>query len=458
MPLHVNYEVRWKNFRGFEDTEWRELRPLTILLGPNNSGKSSIIAPILLMGQTMASRDAVTPLITRGPLIDVGGFKDIIHNHDISKPLSLGFRYHVHDARQRLRKVGAYPPGAVEVTLQAGEHTGDLTLEKFELADLYRRPLLSETYSHNAAGDNNLYTLECPWLSPLTEAEVKAVSGTRPVNFLFSPGAALYMVERTEEQGNELASKGKYSRGFSYYISALSVSFEEMRQIFNNLTYIGPLRERLKRYYEMAGEVPISVGTQGEHMANMIRRRLPEFRRGLNRWIKRFEFGTRIKVENLRDSLFALSVEGPRGHFTNVADIGFGASQVLPLIVQALAARRGSLTVAEQPEIHLNPRLQGTLADLFVEMANTDHRVVVETHSEHLVLRVRRLVASGEIDHEKVAMYFVEKDAAGVSHIRSIPVKPNGSTEDWPHGFFEETLKESLALAAAQSRTRESAS
>jgi predicted ATPase len=125
---------------------------------------------------------------------------------------------------------------------------------------------------------------------------------------------------------------------------------------------------------------------------------------------------------------------------------------VLPLIVQALAAPKGSLTIAEQPEIHLNPRLQYLLADLFAEMASSDHRVIVETHSEHLLLRLRRLVASGKIGHEKVAIYFVEK-RNGVSRIRHVPIQQNGhiSSEVWPEGFFEESLRESLALAAAQS-------
>jgi predicted ATPase len=88
-----------------------------------------------------------------------------------------------------------------------------------------------------------------------------------------------------------------------------------------------------------------------------------------------------------------------------------------------------------------------------VEMANSDHRVIVETHSEHLLLRLRRLVADGSISHNKVAIYFVEK-IDGLSKIRHIDLKGNGHipSESWPKGFFEESLSESLALAAAQSR------
>lgn len=77
--------------------------------------------------------------------------------------------------------------------------------------------------------------------------------------------------------------------------------------------------------------------------------------------------------------------------------MGFGACQVFPLIVQAIVSDKESLTICEQPEIHLNPRAQTTLANLVVFMANNDKRVLVETHSEHLLLRLRTLLAEGSI-------------------------------------------------------------
>ena len=85
-------------------------------------------------------------------------------------------------------------------------------------------------------------------------------------------------------------------------------------------------------------------------------------------------------------------------------------------------------------------------------MANNDQRVVVETHSEHLLLRLRRLIATQKIKPNDVALYFVEKKA-GVSTIQPIPLDTNGKIEPekWPKGFFEDTLRESLALASAQS-------
>ena len=121
MALHVDYEIRWKNFRSLTDTGWITIKPITILLGVNNAGKTSVLAPLLLLNQTMIARDAVTPLVTRGPIVDAGTFKDIVNNHDLDKDIFFGVRFHTHDPRPKLAKVGSYPPGAVEFFFFIGE-------------------------------------------------------------------------------------------------------------------------------------------------------------------------------------------------------------------------------------------------------------------------------------------------------------------------------------------------
>ncbi|MEL6869689.1 MAG: hypothetical protein AAFO81_07805, partial [Pseudomonadota bacterium] len=78
-------EFRWKNYKCFEDTGWLKIKPLTILLGPNSSGKSSLISPLLMMGQTMLSRDIQSPLVTKGEFIDAGGYKNFVHDQDTKK-------------------------------------------------------------------------------------------------------------------------------------------------------------------------------------------------------------------------------------------------------------------------------------------------------------------------------------------------------------------------------------
>lgn len=270
MALHVNYEIRWKNFRCFRDTAWITLRPLTILIGPNNSGKTSILAPILLLNQTMNSRDIITPLVTRGQLIDAGTFKDVVYGHDTTKELFFGLRFHVHEAREQIGPVGESPPGVLTVTLKAGDQPQDVVLKRYELFDVYQRPFLSR--SRHRSGS---YTLSGLQLELMAKKERDAVRSSRPVNFLFSPTSALHayrMGEGSEEEDKEV----DFTPEFSQYLRSVGYTHEELGRIFVTLSYIGPLRDRPRRYYEVAGEIPRSVGPRGENTANLLYRHFKE--------------------------------------------------------------------------------------------------------------------------------------------------------------------------------------
>jgi hypothetical protein len=449
MPSHIeDYQIRWKNYRGFEDTDWLTIRPITILIGPNNSGKTSILSPLLLLSQTLSSRYSVAPLLTRGPLVDCGNFSDIIYRHDKSRPLFFGLRYHVHALpEQDPGPVADHLPGAVEITLAAGDHPEDIKLTKLDVFDVFCRRYISHTLN-----EDGRYEIVCDALGELTDKEREAIADAEPMNFCFDPTDVLRSYREVFSENQETVPP-KYSEAFATYLRTISWTRDGLQTFFFDLNYVGPLRDRFKRYYEASSDFPWAVGSSREHMANLIRRTISRSPKGLNEWIRRFEFGSKLtSKKNLSDSLFSLFFETSSPPVrTNIADAGFGASQVLPLIVQAIMAPEDSLTIAEQPEIHLNPRLQSLLADLFVTMANSDHKLLVETHSEHLLLRLRRLVAEGKISHDQISIYFIEREN-GNSKVREIPLTADGGIprDEWPRGFFEEGLRDALGLAQAQ--------
>jgi predicted ATPase len=454
----VDYQVEWVNFRGFQSTGKIVFRPLTILIGPNNVGKTSLIAPFLLLSQTITSRDTVTPLVTRGRLIDAGAFINNVYHQDAEKNIELTLRFHVLlPPPKGAGKVGDYPPGALRVVLGKGEDYNDIVLKEYHIHDIFDRP-----YIKRIRRTDGSYTLEGISFAGMTEDEKEAIEKSLPTNFLFSPNQLLHryrLASEGDEDKPNTSPKRSLSKNFSHYLQVAAYSFEEVRSLLTGTTYIGPLRERPRRHYQTDSEVPSSVGPRGERTANLIRRRSKDlaFQKKLDDWVQRFEFGIGVVVDQEVDDIFAISFQRDNpSRKVNLADSGFGASQVLPLIVQALAANEDSVTIAEQPEIHLNPRLQTVLADLLVEMANARQKVIVETHSEHLLLRLRRHIAEGTISSKDVAVYFVEQGKDG-SCVREIALENNGhiSPEDWPKGFFGETLKESFALATAQAKANQ---
>jgi hypothetical protein len=443
----LNYEIRWKNFRCFKDTGWLEIPPITVLLGANNSGKSSLINPLLLLKQTWQSYDPETSLVTRGEIVDLGTFRELIHSHDLTLDLFFGLRFHTHDLDDELQPLGDYPPGALELSFSSSESPFGCSLKRYKVLDIFKR-----TYLTRSLLKSGHYSLRGGVFGSMPSSERRALTKTSPVNFLFSATEALDAVR--ESGGKDAGPAAQFSKELTMYLSVVNNTYRNVTSFLRNLSYIGPLRDRPKRYYERGGEIYRSVGMMGQHAADLLYYRYDEISERLNHWIKLFGLGKKLKYRDLssKSNLFEILLESERTRFTtNFADAGFGASQLLPLIVQALVAEEETLTIAEQPEIHLNPKLQTLLADLFVEMATTAHRVIIETHSEHLLLRLRVLVAEGKIPADDVAVYFISK-TDGESTIRRVSVEADGhiDPQEWPPGFFGETLRESLALANAQ--------
>jgi len=154
---------------------------------------------------------------------------------------------------------------------------------------------------------------------------------------------------------------------------------------------------------------------------------------------------------------------GPLGHEVKVnipgepealylTQVGSGVAQALPVVVMCLAAQPGAMLLIELPELHLHPAVQTRLGDLFLAMALSGRQVIVETHSEYLINRLRRRIAAATGDSlvPLVQIYFAEKKD-GASTFRPLVVDRYGAIESWPDGFFDESQIEieQILLAGA---------
>jgi len=143
-------------------------------------------------------------------------------------------------------------------------------------------------------------------------------------------------------------------------------------------------------------------------------------------------------------------------HFLPLTHVGVGVSQCLPVVVSLLLAPRGSITLLEQPELHLHPAVQSRLADFLLAMSLSGRQCLVETHSEYLVNRLRLRVAQGseEALSGRVAMYFAD-NASGNTEYAEIALNQYGAIENWPKGFFDETQNDiESILRAGMSKRR----
>jgi predicted ATPase len=462
MDKHLNYfEVRWENFKGFKDTNWVKIKPITILLGENNSGKSNFTAPLLLMQQTLTSKDPNSPLIIKSSLYDGGNIKEILTNYNLNKDFKFGIRYHIHYSdEKKLPALGDHAPGSFEVTfgIKGHEKDGDIIVKEEIISDVFKREFLTLKRL-----DSGRYKLLGPFSSrKMASDERLAIKKSSPINFIFTTDSLLRELAKLKRPNKEKSSGSKkkgYTNAFSDLLEVLAYNYSSIYTYIGYLSYIGPMREQPHRIYEVSNESYNTVGPKGENMTTLIKKHFSKRNSDLDHWVQKFGFGDWLELEPLYGNTYSIRFREERNskYYTSIANSGFGASQILPLIIQALVADEDDLTIAEQPEIHLNPKLQCELADLFVFMAKRRQKIIVETHSEYMLLRLRKLVAEKAISSDDIAVYFISKEK-GYSNIKEIPIQKDGhiKTEDWPKDFFEDSLRESLALANEQYKSNKS--
>jgi hypothetical protein len=229
-------------------------------------------------------------------------------------------------------------------------------------------------------------------------------------------------------------------------------NLEAWRDRFENLTarvgHLGPLRAQIQRSYSIEAARPLSMsGVEAPAWLSSDRELLD----GVATWFVAHMEGWRLDID-AAGSAFGCQLSR-RGVTVNLADAGQGGQQVLPVVVQQLLRRRETswfLDLVEQPELHMHAAGHAPLGDLFVETARQGVGcVLVETHSENLMLRVRRRVAEGRLTPDQVAIYWCDEQPEGHTLLLRIHVDTRGDIDAWPAGVFSEGFEEIKALSRA---------
>jgi len=235
----------------------------------------------------------------------------------------------------------------------------------------------------------------------------------------------------------------------------------------DKIRYLEPLREVPKAFYTYAtggGINPqIPLGSRGEHLAQALYDKTPriyplpgnlENKRtiplidAVNLWLPTLDLEGQIEVVPQGRQGFYLTVG------THVLPmLGTGISQVLPVLTLCLTARRGDLVLLEQPELHLNPSIQQKLAEFLLQMSQVDRQILVETHSEYFVTRLRLLQARDENMGRYIKLLFVEKSKTLGTQYREVETNSYGEIQEWPKGFFDQAsndLRDLMKTIAAK--------
>lgn len=454
-------KLRIKNFKSWRDTGDLRIAPLTVLFGTNSGGKTSIPQLLLLLKQTAESPDRLRPLnLGDGrTLVDVGTFDDMVHNHDVSRPVEFTLGW-------KLDKTLT-----VQDTLKVKELVGDRFEFSAELrADSKHQPRTTRFSYELQNGDKSVVDLVFSERTQGSSARKKREYELSSERFALTrhTGRAWGLPEPLRFYGfpDEVAA---------YYQNAAFASdfVLELERMLKSVFYVGPLREYPKRLYLWSGEVPDHVGAKGERAVEAI---LAAQNRSFN-WKPKQKTKTlpvivaeRLKAMGLIHDFQVKPLGQHRKEYevlvrtsaklpeVKLTDVGFGVSQVLPVIVECLYVPRRSIVIFEQPEIHLHPRVQAELADLFVDAiraredsAPRECQFIVESHSEHFLRRLQRRIAEQQLSSEDAALYFVDTTGSE-STIEQLDVDLFGNIKNWPEDFFGDEMGDLVARSEAQAK------
>ena len=464
------------NFKAIKDITSFSLKRINILTGVNSGGKSSLIHLLLLIKQSLESRSSETPLKLNKPYVSLGKFENILRKRADCK--TLGFTIFLDNTEltprlKRIRLNSEKLPNStrsvteMSVSVSFKRSTDRIVVDTFELA------------------------LTC--FGDSTPLYLKLFRNDHGKSYKLDTNAADVFFGENEEQSEDVLESVQVSF-FSFFPDYISHGEEEyfgsmvidqarlsLQRMFSRMSYIGPLREEPRDFYYQDDDLIENIGNKGENAAYILAKHAKDstvysqlvthddgaiemiqssgtLEDAVNYWMcDVFKLGKEIRVETSKGNryLYTVSLVGVDGTKVPITHVGFGVSQIFPVLIEGLRRVSYNKTIIlEQPEIHLHPRVQSLLFD-FIASASKNISFLIETHSDHFITRLRRRIAESSSDDilNETNLTFVEPVVGSVDYV-TLNFNSIGSLECWPSGFFDQYESDMRALVRAQARKR----
>ena len=418
--------IRVRNFKAWKGDTKLDLTPLSLFLGTNSAGKTSLLQMLLLMKQTAESPDRRQHLNLGGQPGDVlhlGGFEDIISGHDVKRELAFGVSFT--DSRP------AKQQRPVEYDVSYCCRTGGIPVVKS-----LRYGLGAQSFRADR-GPKGGY---------LVAAEDGTAKGPR--------GEARQFNSKKYEPERSVAFSAEAVAALGLAGGKVQDLALQMVEALKEIVYLGPLRERPQRTYLWNQQSPGDLGTKGEFAiqallasANDRAKRTETGGKGwlverVSHWLKAMGVADGLSLEQQGSSVHYEVLVHQGKTKANLVDVGFGVSQVLPVVTLAYFVPEDATVIIEQPEIHLHPNAQTALADLFVEVSRTRRvQFLVETHSENMFRRLQSLIADEKMLPDECRLYFVRRGEESAV-LQRLEVDEYGRIKNWPDRFFGDAIGE----------------
>lgn len=402
-------KIAFHNYKLFREEQELELRPLTILIGKNSSGKSAITKLLPLIENSISGNlDTNEPLLVNNDGIELGSeFRDLVYGrHEIG---ALTFKLQTKNI-------------SLDIQIASGTRMNDVPkITYWELND--KETIINYQYSDRIKG-----------YLDLSNRDLKANPEFNGFNLSTSDSSNL----KTYPPNNSMLS----DIGFKL-----------------STNYIGPYRFVPPPIIDFKNIKNGKMGIEGANAYSyLVKDTLHNNSKILNQlsdwYSENFEgWGLNIKLDNRPHYELELVRDNPQFSI-NFSQVGQGMIQSLPMVLSSFipSSHNDLINIFEQPELHLHPAAHGAIAERFANSTlNSSKRYLIETHSQNFVLRLRRMVAEEKLDKENLVIYYVDFDEEkSESNLRKINVSDDGKVDYWPTDVFSETLIETKAIRSAQ--------
>lgn len=506
-----------ERIKSFSSLTQVEIKPITIFVGKNSSGKSSLIRFPAVLAQTF-SENMPVPLNLWENLVDYGSFEDILFQHKgESFRFSIGFgseigrfaRYLLNDNLVLNQMPGPEVDirqfNQSELFVELSKKKTKLQVKSIELFVENRKLCrldLSEDDSYQLTLHQQFdgtplrpvspeLTLPLPHLSfyrfiPQFDEDDVIFEYCQRNGLLLADAAMDVLVPgKSFYLWSSWIKKEHYQEAEMCYHTLLliTVFFLNMRRQLQRdaetLSYIGPFRKAPQRILRNPEGSFTEVGVRGEYTEMLLwqaAQEQPWIVEQVSQWLHT-AMGYRLGIEEVGRGNYSVMLDNGQEN-DNLMDVGYGISQVLPIVTQLYAdifydnrsgqySQKESRTlILEQPELHLHPAAQAQLADLFADCVDRKNRkngvgrLLIETHSEHLIRRLQVLVADPlvNLSSDEIAVYYVDKTSEGCSFVEEMKLSETGQFQvPWPSGFFDKSYELTKELMRANSKRRSSA-
>lgn len=424
-----------------------ELKPLTILAGANSSGKSSIMQPLLLLKQTLEASYDPGALLLNGPEVKFTSTDQLLSRINSEKSAQKFFiQFHKDNIWNYKINFVKAPDKGIE-------------LESTEYKDLQ-----NEENSFTLYPDDNKNRFDIPFVFGMANAllllkgvkyKKLSINNTHVIKdrFFFNIMTKIKIEEKEEEFDN-----------IHYELPSVS----EIKKFIRRIIHVPCLRGNSLRTYNTTSVENVFQGTFEVYTASIIhewQKKKDDNIKKLNESLEILGLTWQVEAKKINDTQLELQIpilpekkKSKSVDFVNIADVGFGVSQILPVVVSLLVAEPEQIVYIEQPEVHLHPKAITRLPELFARAAKRGVIVVVETHSSLILRGIQSLIAKEQLEPEKVKLHwFTRNKKDGSTAIDSADLDKNGAFGNWPSDFDDVILdSEQEYLDAVEKRTIES--